>query len=74
MVEGTEYTCSDAGTVNVNTNNYAGTVTCPAVMADFCDSSRFIYECGEACFLGNGVCLSNSSCIEFEEYDHTEYD
>lgn len=42
-VEGTEYTCTDGGTVTVDTTSFAGDVTCPTVMADFCNENNLIY-------------------------------
>ena len=42
-VESTDYTCTDGGTVTVDTTNYAGDVTCPSSMEDFCDANNLIY-------------------------------
>jgi hypothetical protein len=73
-VEETDYTCTDGGTVTVDTTNFSGDVTCPTNMANFCDTSNLIYDCDGACQEGEGYCLNYNVCIEFDEYPQSEYE
>jgi hypothetical protein len=73
-IEDTDFTCTDGGSVTVDTTSFAGEVTCPASMENFCNEDNLLYQCQGDCNTEDGVCIGHDQCITFDDYDEAEYE